>query len=346
MKFQPHRFTIMLTLALLFSIFWSISPLFAAEKSPILASSNPVIASVDSLELTITDIEDKQINDLRVKLFVLLTKKLQEKALEQLAGKYPEYGQKPNLKIAETEIQEFYQKRRLEGRGPLEKLAPQIRQYLKDQAKTIHNARLYQQALQRGLIVSFLQKPNDFLVRVQVETAYLRGNKKAGVMLLEFSDYQCPFCSRVQPTLVRLREKYSPRVAFGYRHIPLAFHTEADEAAIAVECARDQGKFEPYHDMLFKNYRDITLDKLKPFARQVGISNLARFDKCLDNETYRKRVENDQKAAAEVGIKGTPGFVIGTYNLKKGTVAGELISGAQPYDIFVEAIEKYLKKSR
>jgi len=319
-------------------------PLKAASNETEINNKNHIIAHVDNQPVTIQEIEDKQINDLRLELHNRLEQKLQMNALKKLAEKYPEFGQRFQPDVSDKAVTEFYLKNNLKSRGSLEELGPQIKAYLQIKAVSSHLDVLYQNAISRGLIVSHLQKPNEFLVHVPVETAYLWEKKGESVMVLEFSDYQCPFCSRIQPTISELRTIYEGRVAFGYRHSPLAFHREADEAAIAVECARDQGKFKPYHDILFKNYQTLQIKELNAYAREAGLTNLKRFNACLTEEKYRSRVENDQKAANEAGIKGTPGFVIGKYDRATGVVAGEIISGAQPRSVFIEVIDKYLEK--
>lgn len=316
---------------------------YAQSQKDNLFSQNPVIANVDSEPIRIQDIEDKKINELRTQLYEALVLKIQSKSLEKLAKKYPKYAVEPKINISDQHVKQFYDSRGLQSRGSFEELKPRIKSFLMLQTSAIHLEKLYKKALRDGLIVSHLQQPNPFLIQALVETAYLRGNRNAQLMVLEFSDYQCPFCSRVQPTIQLLRKKYGNKLIFAYRHSPLPFHKEADEAAIAAECARDQGKFEPYHDMLFENYRTINFPNLKRFAKKVGIKNLKVFNQCLDQEKYRTRLENDQKAAAAAGIRGTPGFIIGTYNKKHGMVKGEMISGAQPLSAFIELIDKYLK---
>ena len=124
----------------------------------------------------------------------------------------------------------------------------------------------YSLALKKGWVISNLEAPSDFLLKGNIKTGYLRGNKKASVILLEYSDYQCPFCSRVQSTIRKLIDKYQDRVAFGYRHFPLAFHKEADEAAIASECAREQGKFEEIHRLLYSRQKAQGKEELKKYA--------------------------------------------------------------------------------
>ena len=172
----------------------------------------------------------------------------------------------------------------------------------------------------------------------------MRGNKKASVILLEYSDYQCPFCGRVQGTLGKLINDYQDRVAFGYRHFPLAFHKEADESAIAAECAREQNKFEEIHQILYENPRAQTLNDLKEYAREIKIKSPAKFDQCLDSERYRGLINQDIKDGAELGITGTPGFFVGLFDSKSGEIQGEVLSGAQPYSTFKQTLDKYLSR--
>jgi len=202
----------------------------------------------------------------------------------------------------------------------------------------------YSLALQKGWIVSHLEAPSDFLLTGNIKTAYMMGNKKASVILLEYSDFQCPFCGKVQETIIKLKDKYQDRVAFGYRHFPLAFHQEADEAAIAAECAREQDKFEELHKLLYENPRAQTLDDLKEYARDIKIKSPAKFDQCLDNERYRGLVNQDMKDGAELGITGTPGFFVGLFDSKSGEIQGEVLSGAQPYSTFKQTLDKYLSR--
>ena len=136
---------------------------------------------------------------------------------------------------------------------------------------TQHLLSQYTLGIKKGWIVSHLKAPSDYLLKGNIKTAYIRGNKKASVIVLEYSDYQCPFCSRVQSTLDQLIVEYDDRVAFGYRHFPLDFHNEADESAIAAECAREQNKFEEMHRFLFKNLKEQSIKDLKKYARIIGM---------------------------------------------------------------------------
>jgi protein-disulfide isomerase len=324
----------------------SFQPLPAGDQPTRTFVNNPIIATVDSEPFQITDIENKQLNEVRHQLFELLTNQLKKAAIKKLADKYPRYNKKANVVITDRETKAFYEANNLASRGSYEQLYPMIKQVLKQRVESDLIDGLYDLAIKEKLIISYLELPNDFLIKVPIETAHLRGNKQAKVMLLEFSDYQCPFCARVQPTISSLRNRYEKEVVFGYRHAPLPFHREADEAAIAAECVREQGKFAEYHDLLFKNPANLFIPDLKSYARSIKIKNQKQFNQCLDSEKYRPRLERDLEAATEAGIRGAPGFIIGLYDQKTRTVSGEIISGAQPQSVFVNAIEKYLIKTR
>ncbi len=316
----------------------------ASSAQKTMAGNNAIVAHVENKPITIQEIEDKQINDLRAELHQRLERKLQLSALRELSIKYPEFKLDYQPDISDKVISDFYFNNKLQNRGTFEELKSRIKGLLQMQATAGHYDALYQKAIKKGLIVSYLQKPNEFLVRVPVETAHLWEKGGESVMVLEFSDYQCPFCNRVQSTLKELRKDYKGKVAFGYRHTPLPIHQEADEAAIAAECARDQGFFEKYHEILFDNYQTLNIENIILYAKKIAIPDLQRFKSCLVKEKYRGRIENDQQVATNAGIRGTPGFVIGKYDRKSGFVTGEIVSGAQPTSVFIAAIEKYLRK--
>lgn len=318
-------------------------PGFSASKDSLFADQNPVIAKIGKKDIRLSEIEDRKINQLRQELFEMIQVKLTRLTVDILGKSNREYAKKNAAEISDYDVKDFYQKNNLAQRGDLEKLAPQLKLYLAARNNADRYDTLFEKAINRGLIKTFVQKPKDFLLTVPVETAYTWKSKGAKVMILEFSDYQCPFCSKVQPTLIRLRKLYKNKVRFGYRHLPLAFHREADEAANAVECAREQGKFEPYHDLLFKNLKAQFKANLKSYGKRVKIKNIKKFNACVDRNKYARRVTNDQKVAASLGLNGTPSFIIGTYDAKTKRVTGDVLSGALPEGEFVRVIEKFLK---
>jgi protein-disulfide isomerase len=308
-----------------------------------LLTEGSVIGTVSGKSIQLSDIENRKINELRIQLHDALQEAFIQHAVTQLTTDSTDYPAAAPAAISEEQIETFYLNNKLQSRGPLEQLAPMIREYMEGMAKAQHDIQIYQRAAIKGDITSRLVKPKEMLLKLAVDSAFMRGNDQAGVMVMEFSDYQCPFCKRAQSTVKELIGQYGERVAFGYRHFPLAFHKEADDAAIAVECARDQGGFEAMHEVLFNQPDNLFRPELKAIAQRLNIKDLERFNSCLDNDTYAGRVANDMAAGQSAGITGTPGFIIGYHDPDKGTLEGELLSGAQPATVFVNAIEKYLK---
>ena len=185
--------------------------------------------------------------------------------------------------VNEQQILAVYKSNNLKKRGSLNQLRPQIRKYLKGQLRQEKLLEQFLIAQEKGWITSYLSPPSQFTIRVPIKTAFIRGNSKASVMVLEFSDYQCPYCARIQRTIGVLLKKYRKTVAFGYRHFPLGFHTEADEAAISVECAREQNKFVEMHQVLYENQKAQFPENLKQYARQVGVKNIKKFNQQENN---------------------------------------------------------------
>lgn len=327
--------------ALTLALFACSTPLLAAPDA--LLTEESVVGTVSGKEIRLSDIEDRKINELRIQLHEALQEAFIKHVVAQLtATGSADYPAPPPAQISDELVESFYLKNNLQNRGSLEQLSPMIKEYMEGMAKARSDFDIYQRASVKGDITSRLRKPKEMLLNLPADTAFVRGNQKAGVMLMEFSDYQCPYCKRAQSTIKSLVKQYGDRVAFGYRHFPLAFHTEADDAAFAVECAREQGGFEAMHEVLF-DQSDLSRPRLKEIAKQIKLKDLAQFNSCLDKDKYAGRIANDMAAGQAVGITGTPGFIIGYYNPETGTVEGELLSGAQPANVFIAAIEKYLQ---
>jgi protein-disulfide isomerase len=167
--------------------------------------------------------------------------------------------------------------------------------------------------------------------------APMKGGKNAKVVIQEFSDFQCPFCSRVIPTVKQIADEYKDKVKIVWRHYPLPFHKDAGPAAEASAEVFDQAgsdKFWAYHDLLFANQRALARADLEKYAEQLGGINMTKFKAALDNKTHEARVKADMEAVTKAGASiGTPSFFIN----------GKLLQGAQPYEKFKELIDEALK---
>ena len=161
---------------------------------------------------------------------------------------------------------------------------------------------------------------------------YLRGPADAPVTVVEFSDFQCPFCKRMQSTISELRQKYPDNVNWRFKDLPLvSIHSGAQYAAEASRCAGEQDKFWEYRDALFNEAR--VTDEIHPgLAEKLGLDKTA-FEACLTSRKYKEAVEADSEEAQSLGITGTPAFIVN----------GILISGAQPIEEFIRIINSELK---
>ncbi len=176
------------------------------------------------------------------------------------------------------------------------------------------------------------------------------GKPEAAVVLVEFTDYQCPFCRRHSAqTKPRLIKDYveTGKLKYVLREFPLAqIHPQAPKASEAALCAGDQGKYWDINQVLFANQRKLAVPELKTYAKDLGL-DMARFDECLDGAKYAKRVARDLADGANAGVRGTPSFFLGVSdpNDPDKFRATRMLSGAQPYGAFKQAIDQLIAES-
>jgi len=173
-------------------------------------------------------------------------------------------------------------------------------------------------------------------VEVSFDPARLRGNSRAPVIVVEFSDFQCPFCRKIQATLKNLVAKYQDQVSLAYRDFPLrGMHSQAESAAEASRCAGEQGKFWEYHDLLFGNPEKLTQSGLMALAQTAKLDE-RQFVSCLSSGKYRADVERDLQDGIRAGVMGTPGIFIN----------GRLLSGAQPEEVYERMVREDLTSAK
>lgn len=171
-------------------------------------------------------------------------------------------------------------------------------------------------------------------IQVSPDDDPTKGSANAKVTMIEFSDFQCPFCARFwKDTLPLLEEEYikTGKLKFVYRDFPLDFHQFAKKAAEAAECANEQNKFWEYHDKLFENQQALDITSLKRYAQELGLDT-AKFNECLDSGKYANEVQKDVQDGMAYGVSGTPTFFIN----------GIEVVGAQPYSVFKRIIDQEL----
>ncbi|RYE85639.1 MAG: oxidoreductase [Myxococcales bacterium] len=165
--------------------------------------------------------------------------------------------------------------------------------------------------------------PDDLARRQAAGDAPSFGPKDAKVTVVEYSDFECPFCSRAAEAVSKVKEKYGTRVRFVFRQFPLPMHRNADLAAQASLAAHAQGKFWPFHDQLFANQRELDRASLEKYAQKAGL-DMAKFKKALDEHTYADTVKADMKLGSEANVSGTPSMFIGTKRVENATDADAL----------------------
>ena len=240
--------------------------------------------------------------------------------------------QEVDAKVAEptqAEVMAACQSQKDTLHRPFEEVKMQLQQELK-QAKLQVAGQEYLEHLREQAGVSILLRPPR--VDVGYDRARLRGSPQAPVIIVEFADFQCPFCRQAEPTLENLVAKYEGRVSLAYRDFPLRrIHAQAQLAAEASRCAGEQGKFWEYHDLLFASPDKLNRDGLVEHARSLKLDE-KQFDSCLSSGKYRAAIEEDVQEGIRAGVDGTPSFFIN----------GTFLSGAQPTATFDGLIQAEL----
>jgi len=175
-------------------------------------------------------------------------------------------------------------------------------------------------------------RTKDYIVSEEfiiTQTDHVKGNDNAEVTLIEYSDFQCIFCSRHKETLERILQDYPDQVRLVYRHFPLKSHPYAQKAAEASECAAQQGKFWEMHDMLFLNRQKLTAADIKSYAINVKLDTDI-FNQCLDSSATASDVDEDIKTALSAGVNGTPATFINN----------KLIVGSLSYELFKQEVDR------
>lgn len=179
---------------------------------------------------------------------------------------------------------------------------------------------------------------------VDLATDHILGDKNAKVFVIEYSDFECPFCKRFQPTMQELLSEYKGEVAWVYRHFPLSFHQNAEKEAEASECANELGGndvFWKYADKIFErttsNGTGFPLSGLVPLAKEIGLDE-TKFKSCLDSGKYAQHVGQDEQEGQSAGVTGTPGNIVWTKNGKP-----QLVEGAVPLSSLKIVVDQALK---
>ena len=307
-----------------------------------------VVATFNGGKITSAELEKEvrpQIADLENKMFQARKQTLEQMAMERivkaeaqkagLSGPSAEQDyirkrveEAPVQPPTEAQERQFYDRLKSGGQIPPEATFDS----LKDR---IGSALVNQQRqAQMQKVIGDLQKQANLKMDLPQPRVHVaaegpaRGPKDAPVTIVEFSDFECPYCGAAHDTVEQVMNTYAGKVRLVYRQFPLSIHPHAAKAAEASLCAADQGKFWEYHEVLFKNQKKLDLPDLKAHAGEVGLDT-QKFGQCLDSGDKKKAVDADQQAGLAAGVGGTPAFFIN----------GIFLNGAQSIDEFKKVID-------
>jgi protein-disulfide isomerase len=325
----------------------------SAQPSKRLAPTD-VVATVGSTSITLGEVDDKALqqsvtNFGSVKLAVAVYQARRAAIDDLVAAKLMDEAAKAQgidrsalvqkeitskiLPVTDDDIGFWYQTNQARVQGaPLDQVRQPIRQFLTQQRMQSIRDQYLGTLKSKTTVRVMLDPPRQ---TVATEGSPAKGPANAPIELVEFSDFQCPYCFRATPTVNQVLSTYGDKIHFVYRHYPLPNHPNARPAAEAAACAGDQGKFWAYHDRLFQDPSKLGPSELKRHAADLGLDT-AKFDNCLDSHKLKATVDADLQAGQESGVDGTPAFFIN----------GRMISGAQPFEVFKQIIDEELELKR
>jgi protein-disulfide isomerase len=232
-----------------------------------------------------------------------------------------------------SEIEAFYLAQKDAYNQPLDDVKVQVEGAL-TRARRQRARQIYMDSLQHNATLSILlDRPR---VQIDPDPLRMRGAATAPITIIEFGDFQCPYCQGAEQILKSLMDKYKDKLRVGFRDFPLKqIHPDAQQAAEASRCAGEQGKFWEYHDLLYANQSRLDANGLREHARAVGL-DLEKFSACLTSWKFTPAVENDFRLGLASGVSSTPSFFVN----------GIVISGLQPASSFEKIIDSELADRR
>ncbi len=345
-----RRLLLFVVLALTSTIFYSCSDAKSGADYEYKKPKGDGIA-VKAGDITITDKElysgiESELFEAESKIFEIKFNKMNQLIIEKLIKKDPkakgltndEYFTKyiaAKVKIGDKEVDAFIKERKI----PTTQVNPQVRekivQYLSAQKKEeALQVWLGEQTKKTGIDVYF-EKPKRPVFDVKVGDAPTFGGDNAKVTIVEYSDFQCPYCSNASKVVRDLKKKYGNKIKIAFKQFPLSFHSQAKKAAVASLCMNAQSKdlFWKLHDHMFDNQSKLGPEDLKAAAKSLG-ADVEKFNKCLDDNATIAQVEKEIQEGQKLGVKSTPTFYVN----------GQLVAGALPVDTFSEIIDEELAK--
>jgi protein-disulfide isomerase len=235
-----------------------------------------------------------------------------------------------SMTITDKEVQAFIEERKIPAEHINDDLKGRIREFLTQENKKKFVDTWLNEQMKQNPVEVYLPKPQRPKFDVKIGDAPFMGKADAKVTLVEYSDFQCPFCSKAADVIKDIKKKYGDQIKIVFKNYPLPFHQNAKLAAEAGACAATQSheKFWALHDLMFKEQDKLAESDLIEKGKKLKL-DIEKFTKCLKDHEKLAQVENEMKEGADLGVKATPTFFIN----------GKLLSGAQPLEVFIEEID-------
>lgn len=308
------------------------------------APSKEVVASMGGqhiLEKELVKGIESDLYEAELKVYEIKYAKLQSMLLEKFMNQDPDKKNLTNdefldkhiaksVKITDAQVDAFIKERQI----PKDQINPEIKarivEYLTVESKKVAVDNWIAAKTKKTPVEIYIHKPTLPTFEVNVGDAPFKGSSDAKVTIVEFSDFQCPFCSKGAQVLSAIEKKYGNKVKIAFKHYPLPFHAQARIAAEASMCANEQNTklFWKMHDAMFADQSKLDKDNLIATAKKIGAKE-ADFKTCLESGKFKAKIDANVAEGAAIGIKSTPTFFIN----------GKLISGAQPLEVFSEVID-------
>ena len=311
------------------------------------APKDGIAAKMGEVEISSKELEEgieSELFEAESKVFEIKFNKLKSLVLQKYMDKDPrkqgltndEYLEKyisKNISISEKQIDAFVKDQNI----PAEHVNPQVREKIKNYLEMENKKKAVDQWIadqtKKSPVEVYLSKPRRPSFPVEIGTAPIAGGKDAKVTIVEFSDFQCPFCAKGADILKDLKKKYGNKIKVAFKNYPLPFHNHAEQASVAGMCANEQSAdyFWKMHDEMFAHQDELDTEGLKKIGKKIGLK-MDVFEKCLSENKYLPQVKADMEEGRKINVKSTPTFFVN----------GQLVNGAQPLEVFSELIDEAL----
>jgi protein-disulfide isomerase len=313
------------------------------------APSKEVVAKIGEEQILEKDFVkgiESDLYEAEMKVYEIKFARLQSMLLEKFMNQDPNKKDLTNdqfldqyiakgIKISDADVEKFIKDRQIPKEQVNAEIKTRIVDYLTIEAKKAAVDKWLSEKTKKSPVEVYLAKPTLPVFDAVAGDAPFKGGADAKVTIVEYSDFQCPFCSKGADVVNALAKKYGNKIKIAFKHYPLPFHTQAKGAAMASMCANEQDVkfFWKMHDAMFADQSKLDKDNLLATAKKAGVKE-AEFKACLDAEKYKGKVEANMAEGQALGVKSTPTFFVN----------GKLISGAQPVEVFSEVIDTELEK--